>query len=469
MRLQNTLQPQNAQDWAKEYQTYLASIEPGRKAAIAQNEGKEYDKQALDQLGRDLQRFDAMGQLEPPLPVPPHHPERSRDEWMRMGEALMEIARGDQPHFSVVAYAKMASAFKAGEATAFNDALRNYRIALGNQFTPELNKAKNEQLFNFLEPFYRGMVISVLGGLFAIGFWFAPVSGEWLRRTSVWLGALTLALLTIGLICRMVLEGRPPVTNLYSSAIFIGWGVAGLGLLLEAFWKNSIGAVVASVCSFICLIIAHHLSLTGDTMEMMRAVLDTNFWLATHVVVVTLGYSGTFVAGFLAIVFVVRGFFTARLDGSAAKSLTKMVYGILCFATLFSFVGTVLGGIWADQSWGRFWGWDAKENGALMIVLWNALILHARWGALVRERGLMNLAIFGNVITAWSWFGVNMLGIGLHSYGFMDAAFKWLMLFAVSQIAFIVLGCLPLHAWKSFRHLPPPRPDSAGKGEPQAA
>jgi hypothetical protein len=66
-----------------------------------------------------------------------------------------------------------------------------------------------------------------------------------------------------------------------------------------------------------------------------------------------------------------------------------MVYGIVCFATLFSFVGTVLGGIWADQSWGRFWGWDAKENGALMIVIWNAVILHARWGALVRERGLM--------------------------------------------------------------------------------
>ena len=106
-----------------------------------------------------------------------------------------------------------------------------------------------------------------------------------------------------------------------------------------------------------------------------------------------------------------------------------MVYGIVCFATLFSFVGTVLGGIWADQSWGRFWGWDPKENGALLIVLWNAIILHARWGGLVRERGLMNLAIFGNIVTAFSWFGVNMLGIGLHSYGFMDAAFKWLMLF----------------------------------------
>jgi len=127
-----------------------------------------------------------------------------------------------------------------------------------------------------------------------------------------------------------------------------------------------------------------------------------------------------------------------------------MIYGIVCFATLFSFVGTVLGGIWADQSWGRFWGWDPKENGALIIVLWNALILHARWGGLIRERGLVNCAVIGNIVTSWSWFGVNMLGIGLHSYGFTDAAFRWLMLFVASQIAFIVLGLLPVRMWKSF-------------------
>ena len=87
----------------------------------------------------------------------------------------------------------------------------------------------------------------------------------------------------------------------------------------------------------------------------------------------------------------------------------------------------------------------------MLIVIWNMLILHARWGCLVKERGLMNLAIFGNVITAWSWFGTNMLGIGLHSYGFMDAAFKWLMLFVGSQVALIALGLLPLTLWKSFQ------------------
>lgn len=151
------------------------------------------------------------------------------------------------------------------------------------------------------------------------------------------------------------------------------------------------------------------------------------------------------------------------------KALAKMVYAVVCFATLFSFVGTVLGGIWADQSWGRFWGWDPKENGALMIVLWNALILHARWGGLVRERGLMNLAVFGNIVTSFSWFGVNMLGIGLHSYGFMDAAFKWLMAFIASQVLIIGLGSLPLHLWRSFRSEDSKRPPQLGKPSPQPA
>jgi ABC-type transport system involved in cytochrome c biogenesis permease subunit len=274
---------------------------------------------------------------------------------------------------------------------------------------------------------------------------------------------LALVIHTGGLIFRMTLEGRPPVTNLYSSAIFIGWGACVLGLILEKFWRNSIGITVSCVVGFLTLIVAHHLSLGGDTMEMMRAVLDTNFWLATHVVVITLGYASTFVAGFLAIVFIVRGLFTTGLDGATAKSLNKMIYGILCFATLFSFVGTVLGGIWADQSWGRFWGWDPKENGALIIVLWNAIILHARWGGLVRERGLMALAIGGNIVTAWSWFGVNMLGIGLHSYGFMDAAFRWLMLFNGTQVLLIALAMLPLRLWRSFRD------ESLPKGAPAAA
>ena len=118
---------------------------------------------------------------------------------------------------------------------------------------------------------------------------------------------------------------------------------------------------------------------------------------------------------------------------------------------LLSFVGTVLGGIWADQSWGRFWGWDPKENGALMIVIWNALVLHARWAGMVKQRGVAVLAVAGNIITAWSWFGVNMLGIGLHSYGFIPGAVMWMFIFVASQLAIIGVGLLPHHLWWSNR------------------
>jgi len=218
---------------------------------------------------------------------------------------------------------------------------------------------------------------------------------------------------------------------------------------LERIFRDGLGVVVSTFIGFVTLVIAHNLSLDGDTLKVLVAVLDTNIWLATHVVIITLGYASMFLAGILAAVYILRGVFSRNLSPANGKNLTRAVYGIYCFATLFSFVGTVLGGIWADQSWGRFWGWDPKENGALLIVIWCAVVLHARWGGIVRERGMMALAIFGNIVTSFSWFGVNMLGVGLHSYGFMDEAFKWLMIFIASQVVLIGLALLPAKMWKS--------------------
>jgi ABC-type transport system involved in cytochrome c biogenesis permease subunit len=164
---------------------------------------------------------------------------------------------------------------------------------------------------------------------------------------------------------------------------------------------------------------------------------------------VTIGYAATFLAGAIGVAYILIGAFTTKLDDTLGKELLRMIYGITCFAILFSFLGTVLGGIWSDQSWGRFWGWDPKENGAVLIVLANALLLHARWGGLARGRGIAALAVFGNIVTAYSFFGTNMLGIGLHSYGFMDQALVWLVLFIMSQLAVIVLANLPENWWRS--------------------
>ena len=445
-QLKNAVQPANATDWPNELAAYEKLIPAGIAAIQAQQAGKDFDKTNFNAFVAYINAFQFMANLETPLILPPN----GAREWRRMGDALLDTPRpnGVPIDNAIRDWAKMAGALAGNQPEEFNSALADLRSQLVPAQSPAMSKARAEVFFNQMEPFYNAMVIYVLAGLLAVFSWFNL--SETLRRSAVWLVWLAFAIHTVGLVYRMVLEGRPPVTNLYSSAIFIGWGACLLGIILERFHKNGIGLVVASGIGFITLIIAHHLALEGDTMEMMRAVLDTNFWLATHVVAVTVGYASTFVAGFLALIYIVRGFFTRTLDAETGKSLARMIYGIVCFATLFSFVGTVLGGIWADQSWGRFWGWDPKENGALIIVLWNALILHLRWGGLIRERGLVCCAIFGNVVTAWSWFGVNMLGIGLHSYGFTEAAFKWLVLFVASQLAFIALGMLPAKWWKSF-------------------
>jgi ABC-type transport system involved in cytochrome c biogenesis permease subunit len=444
-QLANAVQPHDSQNWKQEMADYQALIAPGVAAVRAQQSGKKYDQETFNAFLAELQRFDYMSRLGPPLIVPPAH---NPGDWKNVGTVMLEASKGGSIPAAIDQYAAMADGLQNLNAAGFNSALTDLTSSLEPAFSRALKKTEAEVFFNQMQPFYNAMVIYVLAGLLAIFSWFN--GSESLRRSAMWLIGLAFLIHTTGLIYRIALQGRPPVTNLYSSAIFIGWGACLLGMILEKFHRNGIGAVVSAGMGFITLIIAQNLALDGDTMEMMRAVLDTNFWLATHVVAVTTGYASTFVAGFLGLIYIVRGVFTSTLDQATAKSMARMIYGIVCFATLFSFVGTVLGGIWADQSWGRFWGWDPKENGALIIVLWNALILHLRWGGMVRERGLVNCAVFGNVVTSWSWFGVNMLGIGLHSYGFTDAAFKWLTLFVCSQIGFIAMGLLPARMWKSF-------------------
>ena len=444
-RLSNSLEVKGTIDFKSQIDDLVKNIRP---SPVPLNSG--ISTEALQNLG-------FLAETGYFLPIPPFPPNDDPLQWRKMGESLIAFLSNGKLHPAVGAWATLATSYAANDPAAFNRTVDAYSAQLQQDLPRRVFKAKVEAVFNQLQPFYSAMVIYVLIFILAAGSWLA-----WPQTLGRYAFALLLVTFIIhsgGLITRMYLEGRPPVTNLYSSAVFIGWGAVLLGIFLERFFRNGIGSATAAMIGFITLLIAHHLSMDGDTMEMMRAVLDTNGWLATHVVCVTLGYSSTFLAGFLALTYIVRGAFTPSLDRETARSLSRMVYGIVCFATLFSFVGTILGGIWADQSWGRFWGWDPKENGALLIVLWNAIILHARWGGLVRQRGLMVMAVFGNVVTSWSWFGVNMLGIGLHSYGFMDSAFPWLITFGASQLAFMMIGLLPPHLWRSQLELPAPKQD----------
>jgi ABC-type transport system involved in cytochrome c biogenesis permease subunit len=447
-RLQNSLNDASSPDFLDRLARFEQALPAGLAATAprggANPHGSE-DAKLLLEMSTVFSSLDSFAYLRT---IPSDKPDDPTG-WKTAGGAWADSLAQGRIAPAALTFAALGRAWQLHQPEAFNQAVRSFRASLDTAMPAVMTKCDIEARFNSAQPFYTSASLYVLAFLVAVISWL-----KWPRelgQVAFVFVVIAFLLSTVGIATRMWLEARPPVTNLYSSALFVGWGAVALCLVLEYFFRNAIGSVAAGLVGFATLLIAHHLSLGGDTMEMMRAVLDSNFWLATHVVTVTIGYSATFLAGFLALIYVLRGVFTRSLDPATADALTRMVYGIICFATLFSFVGTVLGGIWADQSWGRFWGWDPKENGALLIVMWNAVILHCRWGGLVKQRGLMALALFGNTVTAWSWFGVNMLGVGLHSYGFMDSAMWWLVAFVASQLAVIAIAGLPLEVWRSFK------------------
>jgi ABC-type transport system involved in cytochrome c biogenesis permease subunit len=371
----------------------------------------------------------------------------------------------------ILQYEDLAFAYSDQNVSEFNRLVNELYDLTTKRAGSTASTLSFEKTFNGFEPFYRSAIAYVVIFIVAALSWLIPAIKRdselvrTLRNSAYYLTIIVLVCHTFGLAARMWIEGRPPVTNLYSSALFIGWASVLLCLGTEKYIRLGIASAMGALIGFSSLVIAHSLSLdsslnpTGDTMEMMRAVLDSNFWLATHVVIITIGYSTTYLAGFIGIAYVffhIGYIISGKPENKLKKTLDSMIYGITCFSLLFSLVGTILGGIWADQSWGRFWGWDAKENGALLIVIWNALLLHARFSGIAKTRGLACIAIFGNVVTSWSWFGTNMLGVGLHSYGFMDKAFNYLMMFIISQMVIIGLAYIhPLFGF--FKKLFPPK------------
>jgi len=432
------------------------------------------DKKVLE-LEAKLGLYYQLAERQVPHVIPPAHP---GENWKTLYEAEQEAQAkgfstlvGDAKKFDAI-----LTSFAEKSTSAFNSAVDDYVAMMGKSQPQDAGVAKFEVFFNNFAPFYQCVILYAGVFFLAIVGWLVfPVGGSRpLWWSAFWLMALVLAVHTFAIIARIYIQGRPPVTNLYSSAVFIGWAVVVIALVVELLSRLGVATAVGALVGFMTLIVAHFLGLDGDTMEMLRAVLDTNFWLATHVTAVTIGYAATFMAGALGAAYILLGVFTPLLKQDlgtvyesveakglpvkmdVAKLLSMMVYGVVCFALFFSFVGTVLGGIWADQSWGRFWGWDPKENGAVLIVLCNAIILHARWGGMIRQRGMAVIAVAGNIVTSWSWFGVNMLGVGLHSYGFIPSAVLWIGIFWASQLIIIAIGLIPERYWIS--HLVQPEP-----------
>ena len=272
-------------------------------------------------------------------------------------------------------------------------------------------------------PFIKSLMSFLVAFLLG-SFGFLLPKQTWLRYATTGMVSLGLGLAIFGIVLRCIIRERPPVVTLYDTILFITSVVVLASMFMEWLTRQRIAMFLAAFLGVAGMFLASRYEMkevasAGDTMATVMAVLDTNYYLAIHVTTISIGYAGGLLAAAIAHVWIFGKLFGLRRgDKEFYKGITRMIYGTVCFSLLFSLFGTIMGGVWANDSWGRFWGWDPKENGALLIVIWMLVVLHARLGGYIRERGLANMALLGGVVVSMSWWGVNLLSVGLHSYGF---------------------------------------------------
>lgn len=249
----------------------------------------------------------------------------------------------------------------------------------------------------------------------------------------------TAVILTVLFAVRAIVAARPPMSSLYEIVLLVA-------LLLMAFesvaffrCKNRTYALILPVTMMtaVLLFFAKFVLEPGDTFRPIPEVLNSSVFLTLHVFTIALGFAGMILSGVVAHLVLFRISRTPNPE-PRASNLERLLYGTLAFGGVFTILGTLLGGVWADFAWGRFWGFDPKECGALFVILWAMLLLHLRAGRLVSPRGFALLNAFSSIVTFLCWFGINLLGVGLHSYGFQGGTAVWLIGFVVVDTLAIV-------------------------------
>ena len=365
-------------------------------------------------------------------------PSSQQGKWLSPWDALSTDFSNESTRQLVILWHNMAVSYTQGNDIAFNMAAHMYldevRALVSKDDLKKMDKFPLELFYQEQSPFTWSIMFYIFAFIFFVVS-FASPKPLWYN-----LGLLSVIAGFIphfaGLVMRIIIMARPPVSSLYETFIFVGIIAVFLGLMIEYYNRQWLGIVTAAISGTALLFIANKYSAEGDTLKVLIAVLNSNFWLATHVTTITMGYAATCVGGLLGHIWLLQAVF--KKDAQTLEKTYKTTLGILGVALTLTFLGTNLGGIWADQSWGRFWGWDPKENGALMIVLWTALLVHAKVAQMIDPWGLAVGAVIGMMVVMWAWFGVNLLSVGLHSYGFTSGVATSLVVYAVVEVLFLL-------------------------------
>jgi ABC-type transport system involved in cytochrome c biogenesis permease subunit len=335
--------------------------------------------------------------------------------------------------------AKAALENPSADRAELRSQLKAAGFAPGSYLYPGTTTLDLEMRFNRLQPFMWGWVLMLPAVLV---FAFSQASGSrWLYTLGFALYLASLGFQLYGFYARIAIAGRPPVSNMYETVIFVATMSAVFALVLEAVYRNTIFALAGAAVSTVALVLADQLPLVLDPkISPLVPVLRSNLWLIVHVMTIVASYAGGTLAwglGNLSLALLAFG----RPRPDTVKMLAQYTRRGLEIAILLLGIGTFLGGIWAAFSWGRFWGWDPKETWALIALVVYVIPLHARYVGWVKDFGLAVGAVLCYAAIVMCWYGVNfVLGAGLHSYGFGGGGPYWVLWAGLINVQWVILA-----------------------------
>jgi len=334
----------------------------------------------------------------------------------------------------------LATAYTQGDSFQFSRAsnqLRESLRALSPAIYPQQRPLRLEYFYNHFDGFYRAIWFYGLA-FFVLLIAHLRKEGRALRNIGVAIAILALALHATGIVLRCLIAGRPPVTNMYESIIWVSFAVSFFGMVFFARYRTPIYLLAALPVTLVALLLVHQMPIAmPSSIDPLVPVLRDNFWLTIHVLTITLSYAAFALAMGFGHILLWR--YARNPSGARADApMHFWLYRVLQLGVLLLAAGTILGGVWANYSWGRFWGWDPKETWALIALLCYITTLHGRLAGWWTQFGLVVASVVCFLAVLMAWYGVNfVLGKGLHSYGFGIGGETYVAAFVIVDLLFV--------------------------------
>lgn len=342
-----------------------------------------------------------------------------RTSWLVPSDEARNLYGADRFDTVNAAVSNTLHAYQAGDRYQFalhSRELRDTLRGLNPARYPSDAALNLEYTYNHLGAFPWAAGLYGLGALLLL----LAEGGKWglVRQAGLLAGLGGVIMHGVGIGLRCAVAGRPPVTNMYESMIWVAFVVVAFGFVFYAIYRGAtyLLAALPVGCALLLLVQQLPVAIPG-TIEPLRPVLRDNFWLTTHVLTETASY-GAFALGMAFGHLLLIRYLIDPVAARRESTLHFWLYRTLQLGVLLITVGTILGGVWANYSWGRFWNWDPKETWAFITLMCYIVAIHGRIAGWWGQFGMAVASVVCFAAVVMAWYGVNfVLGKGLHSYG----------------------------------------------------